>query len=75
MWNKCPDCNKKSNYFPVLSWFEKKTCEQCKSCEMQERLDKQRWEDEGGNPEIEFAGGQHISIFGRRLENYRCEDD
>jgi hypothetical protein len=67
MWNKCPDCKKTFNYVPVWSWFEKRTDEQCEECAKLEQMEISRWEDEGGNPEVEFGGGQHIAIEGKRV--------
>lgn len=63
MWTKCPDCQKKKNYVPVLSLFVKGKSKQCPECKRLEKLEQQRWEDEGGatiDREVETQAGYHI---------------
>lgn len=67
MWTKCPDCKKKDNYNILFSWLAKGERKQCEKCRMNDKLERQRWENEGGcvpDREVECRDGQHISIDG-----------
>ncbi len=63
MWTQCPDCQKKKNYIPVLSWFIPVSQKQCLECTRLRRLERQQSKDDAGQTidrEVVIGDGCHI---------------
>lgn len=59
MWTQCPNCQKKKNYIPILSWFITATREQCHECTRMKRLERKA-NDQTMDREVVTMAGCHI---------------